>query len=144
MGDQIRTTMAADSPWDIQVEGGQMILSPTPPTIDVYPADPSSDLESGAFGETAVAMGDGFWITVRARVSPNDPYASQDVLLELMDPSSPISVVQSLYDDPTLGGKAADVSLDFTSGFVLVPMIDGSAVHVGVLWRFLAIPKEGK
>jgi len=139
MGDQIRTTMEADSPWDVQVEDG-MVLSPTPPTIDVYPADPSSDTESGAFGALAVDMADGFWVTVRARISPADPDATQDVLLAFMDPADDLSVVQALYDDPTLGGVVADLALDSTSGFVLVPMIDGSAVHVGVLWRFLVIP----
>jgi hypothetical protein len=59
-----------------------------------------------------------------------------------MDPASDTSVVQALYDDPTLGGVVADVNLDSQSGFVLVPRIDQSAVHVGVIWRFLIIPES--
>ena len=138
-GDQIRDTMEAEADWDIQVESS-MILNPTPPAIDMYPADPSNDTGSGSLGETYAEMGDGFWLNIRARVSPNDNIANQEVLLELMDPESDISLVQALYDEPTLGGTAADINLDSTSGFVLVPRVDGSAVHIGVIWRFLVIP----
>jgi hypothetical protein len=138
-GDQIRDTMAAEADWDIQVEP-TMILNPTPPAIDMYPGDPATDTGSGAFGEAYADSAEGHWINIRARVNPNDHLANQEVLLELMDPESPASLVQALYDDPTLGGHVADVNLESTSGFVLVPKIDGSAVHVGVVWRFLVIP----
>ena len=131
--------MVAEADWDIQVEP-TMVLNPTPPTIDMYPADPSINPEVGNFAETYAETGDGYWINVRARVAPNDNVANQEVLLELLDPESSMSLVQALYDDPTLGGLAADVNLDTTSGFVLVPKIDGSGVHIGVIWRFLVIP----
>jgi hypothetical protein len=117
-----------------------MVLNPTPPAIDMYPADPSFNSEVGSFADTFSEMGDGYWVNVRARVAPNDNIANQEVLIELLDPESSMSLVQSLYDDPTLGGVAADVHLDNTSGFVLVPKVDGSAVHIGVIWRFLIIP----
>jgi hypothetical protein len=136
--DQIRDTMEAESDWAIQVEPS-MILNPTPPAIDMYPADPSFDPASGAMGETYADMDAGYWINVRARVSPTDNIANQEVLLELLDPESDMSLVQALYEDPTLGGHAADVNLDSTSGYVLVPKVDGSAVHIGVIWRFLVI-----
>jgi hypothetical protein len=138
-GDQIRDTMASESDWDIQVED-TMILNPTPPAIDLYPADPSTDTESGNFGESWAEIDQGYWVNVRARVAPNDNVANQEVLIELMDPESDMSLVQALYDDPTLGGHAADVSLVNQTGFVLVPKVDGSAVHIGVVWRFLVIP----
>jgi hypothetical protein len=138
-GDQIRDTMEAEADWDIQVESS-MILNPTPPAIDMYPADPATDIGTGSFGETYPEIDEGWRINFRARVAPNDNVANQEVLLELMDPESPISLVQSLYDDPTLGGHAADLTLEQTSGFVLVPKVDGSAVHIGVVWRFLVIP----
>jgi hypothetical protein len=138
-GDQIRDTMAAESDWDIQVEP-TMILNPTPPAIDMYPGDPATEPPSGAFGASYADMSEGHWINIRARVAPNDNIANQEVLLELMDPESSMSLVQALYDDPTLGGHAADVALESTSGYVLVPRIDGSAVHIGVVWRFLVIP----
>ena len=136
--DQIRDTMEAESDWAIQVEPS-MILNPTPPTIDMYPADPSADPQSAGMGETYSDMDAGYWINVRARVSPTDNVANQEVLLELLDPESSMSLVQALYDDPTIGGLAADINLDSTSGYVLVPKIDGSAVHIGVVWRFLVI-----
>lgn len=131
--------MVAEADWDIQVEP-TMILNPSPPAIDMYPADPSTSPDSGSFGETYPEMAEGFWVNVRARVAPNDNIANQEVLLELLDPASDISVVQALYDDPTLNGVAADVNLESTSGFVLVPKVDGSAVHIGVIWRFLILP----
>jgi hypothetical protein len=137
--DQIRDTMEAEADWDIQVEPS-MILNPTPPAIDLYPGDPFTDVNTGAMGASFSDMDEGYWINVRARVSPTDNVANQDVLLDLMDPDSPISVVQALYDDNSLGGVAYDINLDTTSGFVLVPRIDGSAVHIGVVWRFLVIP----
>jgi len=137
--DQIRETMEADADWDIQVEP-TMILNPTPPAIDMYPADPFTSDRAAGHGETYADMDDGFLVNVRARVAPNDNIANQEVLLELLDAESDICLVQCLYDDPTLGGNAADLILDQTSGFSLVPKIDGSAVHIGVIWRFLIIP----
>lgn len=131
--------MVAEADWDIQVEP-TMILNPTPPAIDMYPADPATSPESGSFGDTYSQMDEGYWVNIRARVAPNDNIANQEVLLELLDADSDMSLVQALYDDPTLGGVAADVNLENTSGFVLVPKVDGSAVHIGVIWRFLVIP----
>jgi hypothetical protein len=137
--DQIRETMVAEADWDIQVEP-TMILNPTPPAIDMYPADPATSPDSGSMGDTYAQMDEGYWVNVRARVAPNDNIANQEVLLELLDADSDMSLVQALYDDPTLGGVAADVNLENTTGFVLVPKVDGSAVHIGVIWRFLVIP----
>lgn len=141
VADQLRTTIdGVASGWDFQVEPG-MLLNPTPPSIDVYPADPGVELtETGAFGATAEEMADGEWINVRARISPNDPDAGQEILVALMSADSPIAVVQALYDDPTIGGVASDISLVDRTGFVLVPTLAGAAFNVGVIWRFLAIP----
>ena len=130
--------MEAEADWDIQVEP-TMVLNPTPPAIDMYPGDPSTGTVAG-HGETYADIDDGFLLNIRARVSPNDNIANQEVLLELLDPESDISLVQSLYDDPSLGGRASDINLTQTSGFVLVPKVDGSAVHIGVIWSFLVIP----
>lgn len=139
MADQIRDTMTAEADWYVQVEP-TMVLNPTPPVIDMYPADPSIDSNTGSHAATLEAATHGFWINVRARVNPNDHDANQDVLVEFLDPASDVSVVQALYDDPTLNGLASDLNLDSQTGFVLVPKVDGSAVHVGVIWRFLVIP----
>ena len=61
----------ASADWDIQVEP-TMILNPTPPAIDLYPADIAMSPDVGSFADTYPEMGDGFWVNVRARVSPNE------------------------------------------------------------------------
>jgi hypothetical protein len=139
IADLIRAAMEASAPWDVQVVP-RMLHNPTPPSIDVYPADPSNDPETAGFAETVEDASGGIWINVRARVPANDNAANQNVLLELKSPDSSVSLVQAVYDDPTLAGNAADVNLDNESGFVLVPTIDGSATHLGVIWRFLVLP----
>lgn len=139
LADQIRDAMSAQSTWTFQVEP-RMILNPTLPSIDMYPADPARDSETGAFGATAEEIAEGYWVTVRCRAATLDHVANQDILLELLDDESEISLVQALYDDPTLGGAAADVSFETSSGFLPFPTIDGSATHIGVLWRFLVVP----
>jgi hypothetical protein len=136
--DQIRETMVAEADWDIQVEP-TMILNPSPPAIDLYWAGWSSPV-SGSFADTYAQMGEGYPVNVRARVAPNDNVANQDVLVDLLDPDNDISLVQALYDDTTLGGVASDVTLESVTEYVLVPKVDGSAVHLGVIWRFLMIP----
>lgn len=138
MADQIRDAVSGHG-WDFQVEPGY-IVSPTPPTIDIHPGAPGESLEPGAFGELAADMGDGIWVDVRCRVKSADPRAGQEILFELLDPESELSLVQALYDDPTIGGYAADVSLGDTSGFIPIPTIEGGGYLVGVVWRFLVIP----
>lgn len=139
IADQIRDVLAT-SDWTFQVEPG-MILNPTPPSVDVYLADPGRELlETGGFAATDAGSAGGEWINVRARVHANDNAAAQEILVELADPTSDLSIVQALYDDPTLGGIVADLSLENRTGFVLVPTLDGGAMHVGILWRFLVIP----
>jgi hypothetical protein len=133
--------MTAEADWYVQVEP-TMVLNPTPPVIDMYPADPSNDGATGSFGQDLAQIAEGFWVNIRARVNPNDQTANQELLLELMDPQSATSVVQAMYEDRTLSGVVADCNLDSTSGFVLVPKVDGSAVHVGVIWRFLILPES--
>lgn len=137
--DQIRETMEASADWDIQVEP-LYVLNPTPPCIDVYPADPSTDSDLASFASTYAQANEGHFVNVRARVGVTDNVANQDVLIDLLDPTSDISLVQCLYDDPTLSGTAVDIELVNQSGFVLVPKLDGSGVHMGVVWRFVVIP----
>lgn len=127
--------------WDIQV-GAKMIGNPTPPTVDVYPGDPTRDdtTLAGGFAGTDADAGDAIWINVRARVSMADTDAGQDILDEFGSPDSDLSIVQALYDDPTLGGIAADVDFVAMGGYELVPRIDGSGPDLGVVWRFAVIP----
>lgn len=139
MADQIRDVLDAHV-FDFQVEP-IMVLNPTPPCVDVYLADPGRELtETSSFaGDDADATG-GEWVNVRVRVSPNDFDSSQEILFELADPESEFSVVQALYDDPTLGGLAADLNLEDRSGFRPFPTLDGGSQHMGILFRFLVIP----
>jgi hypothetical protein len=139
MGAQIRALMEAESPWDVQVHP-RMLVNPTPPAIDLYPADPSRDSETGGFGISAEDIAEGYWVNARARVSTGESDSAQDVLIALKDDGSSMCLTRALEADPTLAGYANDIALDNESGFVLFPTIDGSAVHIGVLWRFLVIP----
>jgi hypothetical protein len=140
IADQIRDVLDDSTDWTFQVEPGY-VANPTPPTIDVFLGDPGRELlESGSFGATDADTAGGEWIIVRARVSPTDASAGQEILVELSDPESELSLVQALYDDPTLGGLASDISLENRSGMVPIPTIDGGAWHFGITWRFLVIP----
>ncbi len=60
----------------------RMEADPTPPAIDIYPADPSS--EQSAFGIANREVG----VIVRARINTPAMGAAQDVLLTLLDPNA--------------------------------------------------------
>lgn len=141
MADQIREALvAASSGWTFQVEPNY-IANPTPPSIDVYLGDPGRELtETSSFGETDADSAGGEWISVRARVAAVDKGSQQSILVALADPESDVSIVQALYDDPTLGGIASDLTLENRSGMIPFPTLDGGAWHFGILWRFLVIP----
>ena len=138
MADQIRAALAG-ADWTFQVEP-RMVLSPTTPSIDIYPADPARSDDVAGYGADAADMQRGYWVNVRARVAPTDHEASQEILLELKDDMSTLCLVQAVYNDPTLNGQAVDVELDNETGFTLFSDIDPSKVYIGVLWRFLVIP----
>ena len=141
MAEQIRAVVDDASDWPATQVEAFWIPNPTPPSIDVYLADPGREVaETGGFGETDADSLGGEWINVRARVATNDAQANQRLLIELCDPESEVAVVQALYDDPTLGGLVSDISLETQSGFRPFPTLDGGAFHLGVLWLFLVIP----
>ena len=89
---------------NLQVHG-RMNPNPSPPAVDVYPADPFQ--EPFTFGGGNNIM----FFTVRARVSVADQDAGQDLLLSLMDPKEETSMIQAILSDRTLGGKAAKASV---------------------------------
>lgn len=136
LADQIRDALT-DVDWLFQVEP-RMVLSPTPPTVDMYPAD--LDLEVRGMAEDAEEASAGYVFNVRARIAPTDHEAGQEVLLELSDPASDISVINALYDDPTLGGVAFDTNLVSESGFTIFTDIDPTKAFLGILWRIEVIP----
>lgn len=68
------------------------VRNPTPPCLDVYPADPFQT-------PAGYGPGRGLFFTIRARVALNDLEAGQKLLLDLLDTESPTSVEQLLTAD---------------------------------------------
>lgn len=118
---------------NLQVDG-RLIPSPTPPAIDVYPADPF---------QLPLAMGRGnneLFFTVRARVSTSDNEAGQDLLLSLMDPQATSSVAQAVLSNRTLGGVVEKVgSVEGPSQYGLFGDPSG-ANWLGCTWRVRVMP----
>lgn len=117
----------------LQVDG-RLIPSPTPPAIDIYPADPF---------QVALAMGKGnneLFFTVRARVSTADNEAGQDLLLSLMDPQASTSVTEAVLSNRTLGGVASRVgSVTGPTAFGLFTD-PGGGTWLGCTWTVRIIP----
>lgn len=134
LADQIRDALDDVTDVAVQVEG-RMILSPTPPVIDIYPADPSNDQELRAFGD----MVGGELLTVRARVNTADHEAGQELLLALMDDEDPLSIVQAIYDDKTLGGIAATLDCRGRSGYVTFIDTVAEAALLGATWDVVVV-----
>lgn len=133
MSDQIRSALdTADLP--VQVEP-RMVLEPTPLTIDLFPGDVARDHDTAGFDD----VDGGYLLTVRARINTPDFDAAYDVLLSLMDDEDDLCLVQSLYDDPTLGGYAADVNLVEQTGLRAYEHPSGQGAHLGCQWNFLVI-----
>lgn len=80
--------------------------NPTPPAIDVYPADPFQEPDSfGPLNRQAIFI-------VRARVTDLDTDSGQTLLLELMDPDSPKSVTAALAEDGSFDGTCQDSAVE--------------------------------
>lgn len=127
---QIRSVIDDVTDVAVQVEG-RWVTNPTPPTIDIYPADPSSDPELRAFGELLGAE----LLTVRARVPMGDTDAGQDLLLAFMDDEDPLSIAQAINENDTLDG-IVDIDVRSRSGYVrFVEQGD----YMGCLWQLVAV-----
>ncbi len=134
LADQIRDVVDNVTDVAVQVEP-RIILTPTPPTIDMYPADPSGDPELRSFAD----MVGGELLIVRARVSTADHVAGQDLLLALMDDVDPLSLGAAIVEDKTLAGTAADVHLRERSGFITFLDTAGDAQTLGFTWAVVVI-----
>jgi hypothetical protein len=94
---------------ELQVTG-YYNTNPSPPSLDLYPGDPSQD--GAGFG---LGSQETYW-TVRARVNVADDLAAQQVLIELLEPAT--GVASALAD--------ANVSVREFSGYREYPdMVDG-------------------
>lgn len=101
--------------------------SPTPPSIDIYPADPFQ--EGAGYGVEDKRV----WWTVRARVSTADPTAASETLLRLLDVHDPASVEVALAliaDCPAV----VDTLNGLVSGFTRFAD-DQSSDLLGCQWR---------
>jgi hypothetical protein len=133
LADAIRTSLASVTDVSLQVEP-LMVLAPTPPCIDMYPADPSADENLAAFGELV----GGELVTVRARVSTADTDAGQSLLLALMDDEDELSLAAAL-DGEMLGGLASAVHLRARSGYREFPDLSGEGALLGCLWSYVIV-----
>lgn len=128
IGDTLRDALASET---VQVEP-RMLLNPTPPSIDVYPADPFRDGVGAGYGQINGAI----YFTVRARVSTADSDAGQDFLLALMDDEDPLCVAEALLADETLNGLAASMNVEGPSGYTLFVAEGGNeGALLGCTWR---------
>lgn len=130
---QIRDTIADVTDVQVQIEG-RMVLAPTLPCIDLYPADPSDDQELAAFGERI----GGEVLAVRVRVSPADIDAGQDLLLAFMDDEDDLAIVNAITD-PTLNGIAASMHFRGRSGFREFPDLSGEGSMLGCLFDLVVV-----
>lgn len=114
---------------ELQV-GSQMLFNPTPPAIDLYPADPFQEqADFGPLIRTAV-------FTVRARVSTIDSDGGQTLLLGLLDPASASSVTANLTNNPTFGGACQTSAVEGPSGYIQYSDPVGQSQNLlGAEWR---------
>jgi len=127
---QIALASAAAANGGIQIEPTR-VLNPTPPCIDIYPADPFL---------TRTAYGSVSWeavFIVRARVLTADDQSGQELLLDLMDPRFGSSLIAAIEGDRTLAGTVDDLAVDelTPTGFRFYQDVDAATPHLGCEWR---------
>ncbi len=136
LADQISTTLCGTaSPLipELQVTG-LFNIEPTPPSVDVYPADPAQ--EALTFGR----QNNEFSFIVRARVSTADHDAGQLLLLSMMDPASSTSVARALKSNKTLTSKVSALSVDGPSGYGIFNDRNGEGSYLGCTWTVRVMP----
>lgn len=136
LADQIGNTLCGTaSPLIDELQAtGYMNIDPTPPSIDVYPADPSQ--EALTFGR----QNNEFSFTVRARVTTADHEAGQKLLLSMMDPSSTTSVARAIKSDQTLGNKVSALAVAGPTGFGIFSDRHGEGSYLGCTWTVRVMP----
>ena len=108
--------------------------NPTPPALDVYPADPFT--ERSAFGRGSRDL----FFTIRARVNTADHYAGQTVLLGMMDRTSAASVIDALEADPKLNNTVSDLNVEGPSEYGVFADPGNEGAMLGCTWRVQVIP----
>jgi hypothetical protein len=130
---EIQTELAAQiasvlSDTTIQV-APMLVWQPTPPCIDIYPADPFQEQQGFGVGRDTV------YLSVRGRVNTPDHDGAQELLLSLMDPKASTSVQQAIESDQTLSGKVTQALLsDGPSNYGIFPDPSGQGAYLGCTW----------
>lgn len=106
---------------------------PTPPSIDIFPADTAREDDTRGFQE----HGGTHMVTVRFRFTSVDEIAGHELLYRVMDEEDDISIVAALEDDQTLNGLASSVVCVQSSGMREYPERGGS--HLGCDWLFKVV-----
>lgn len=114
---------------DLTVYPLRQIASPSPPCIDVYPADPFH--EQTAYGYRNREL----FFTVRARVSAADSAGGQQLLLAMLDADGDTSILRALASDRTLQGWVDDSLVDVVSGYALHQDAADAPALLGATWR---------
>src|SRR3954451_2654751 len=110
----------------------RLITNPTPPCIDIYPADPFQDnLGFGLEGQL-------FW-TVRARVSTSDQDGGQDLLLSMLERDGATSIRAALAADPSFGGSVDSSDVQAVSGFIQYVDPGAAGSLLGAEWRLTVL-----
>lgn len=132
LASQIATQLADDIE-NLQAYG-RLLPSPTPPAIDVYPADPFQEPLAMGKGNNIVLL------TVRARVGTADNEGGQDLLLSMMDPEADTSVAQAIEYDRTFGGKVGKANVSAgPSAFGVFSDAGGQGSLLGCTWTVRVI-----
>lgn len=137
MADQIRTTLAAVTAIDVQVEP-QYVINPSPLTIDVYPGDIARDADTAGFDDVSGA----YILTVRARINTPDFDNAYDILLSLMDDEDSLSLAAALMDEPTLNGLATSVDVRDFTGLRAYETPSGEGGYLGFQVTAYVIPAK--
>lgn len=125
LADQIRDTLDNT---DIQVEP-LLVWNPTPPAIDIYPADPFQEQERLGVGNDLI------FLSVRARANTPDHDGAQELLLSLMDPKASTSVQQAILTDETLNSTVTQaVVFEGPTNYGIFPDPSGQGAFLGCTW----------
>jgi hypothetical protein len=118
---------------DLQVVGG-LVWNPTPPTIDIFPADPFEQLI--AYGNEKA-----LFFVVRARVDTPDREGAQALLLSMMDSrDTDHSVEVAILSDDTLGGLVQQITVEAGPAEFGAFVDPGGSALVGTTWQTQVLP----
>jgi hypothetical protein len=138
LADQIETELGGVPADDPVIPGLQVVSllesDPTPPAIDIYPANPFQ--EGIAFGRGNVEI----FLTVRARVTTADQGAGQLLLLSMMDPNAAESVALAITSDRTFSNTVEDAIVTGPTDFGVFVDAGGGGALLGCTWTVQITP----